>query len=165
MSFFRPEIFVFVFLMVSALSLFSWLSVTSYLRARRAERDAYYRNETVRRLTESQGAGAEAAIKLVREEDRLGAARRIESVRLGGLITAAIGIGIMLFFAFIDQEKETMRVGIAIGSIPILVGAALLLYAYVLAPKRAADGDFRLPGQPAAAGSASVLRYHERDDA
>ncbi len=163
MDIFRPEIMVFVFLMVAALSFFSWLSVGSYLNARRRERDAYYRNETVRRLTESQGAGADAAIGLLREDDRLRVARRIESIRLGGLITVAIGIGIMVFFSFIDQD--TRQVGVAIGSIPLLVGAALLLYVYVLAPKRASGGDFGLPGQPATAGSASALRYHERDDA
>ena len=62
---------VFVFLAVGAVALFSMISVAVWSGARQKEREAYYRNETVRRLTESAGAGADGAIALLREEDRL----------------------------------------------------------------------------------------------
>jgi hypothetical protein len=127
----RPETMVFVFLAVGAIALFSFLSVSSYVEARRKERDAYYKNETVRRLTESQGAGAEAAIGLLREEDRLWARRRLEGIKLGGLATMAAGIGLMIFLGVAVDDNHPL--GIAIGSIPFLVGAALLVYAYRLA--------------------------------
>ena len=67
----KPEVMVFVFLAVGAIALYSYLSINSYVNGRRKEREAYYKNETVRRLTESAGAGADAAIALLREEDRL----------------------------------------------------------------------------------------------
>jgi hypothetical protein len=127
----RPEIMVFVFLAVGAIALFSFLSVSSYVEARRKERDAYYKNETVRRLTESQGAGAEAAIALLREEDRLNARRRLEGIKLGGLATTAVGIGLMIFLGIAVEDNH--QLGIAIGVIPFLVGIALLVYAYRLA--------------------------------
>jgi hypothetical protein len=122
--------------MVASVCLFSFLSIVSFVRGRRQEREAYYRNETVRRLTESQGAGAEAAIGLMREEDRLQGQRRVEGIKLGGLATVAVGLGLMLFFGLINHD--TREVGVALGSVPLLVGASLLLYAYRLAPKQPA---------------------------
>jgi hypothetical protein len=133
MEFARPEVMVFVFLAVSAIALFSFLSVNSYIDGRRKERDAYYKNETVRRLTESQGAGADAAISLLREEDRLHARRRIEAVKLGGLVTTAVGLGVMVFLGIADSDNHL--IGVTIGMIPSLVGLALLLYAYRFAPR------------------------------
>ena len=126
----RPEIMVFVFLAVGAIALYSFLSVNAYVNGRRKEREAYYKNETVRRLTESQGAGAEAAIALLREEDRLQAGRRLEGVKLGGLATTAVGIGLMIFLGIAVEDNH--QLGIAIGVIPFLVGVALLVYAYRL---------------------------------
>jgi hypothetical protein len=133
MEFLRPEILVFVFLIFASISFFSYLSIMAFVNGRRKERDAYYRNETVRRLTESQGAGAGAAIEVIREEDRLQIRRRVESIKLGGLVTVAVGLGVMVFFAFVNHD--TREIGVSLGSVPLLVGASLLLYAYVLAPK------------------------------
>ncbi len=129
----RPEVMVFVFLAVGAVALFSFLSVNSYIQARRRERDAYYKNETVRRLTESQGAGADAAIALMREEDRLWTIRRLEGTKLGGLITTAVGIGLMIFIGIANDDNHL--IGVAIGIVPLMVGLAMLLYAYRLSPR------------------------------
>lgn len=127
----RPEVMVFVFLAVGAIALYSFLSINSYVNGRRKEREAYYKNETVRRLTESQGAGAEAAIALLREEDRLYAGRRLESIKLGGFATTAVGIGLMIFLGIAVEDNH--QLGVAIGVIPFMVGLALLVYAYRLA--------------------------------
>jgi len=135
MEFFRPEIFFFVFLIIASISFFSYLSIMAFVNGRRKERDAYYRNETVRRLTDSQGAGAAAVIEVIREEDRLQIRRRVESIKLGGLVTVAIGLGLIVFFFFVDHD--TREIGVSLGSVPLLVGASLLLYAYALAPKHA----------------------------
>ena len=97
----KPEVMVFVFLAVGAIALYSYLSINSYVNGRRKEREAYYKNETVRRLTESAGAGADAAIALLREEDRLQTRRRLEGTKLGGLITTAVGIG----FSFLHRSS------------------------------------------------------------
>lgn len=136
MEFVRPEIMVFVFLIVASIAFFSYLSIMAFVNGRRKERDAYYRNETVRRLTESQGAGAAATIDVLREEDRLQIRRRVESIKLSGLVTVAIGLGLMVFFFFVDHD--TREIGVSLGSVPLLVGASLLLYVYALAPKQPA---------------------------
>ena len=87
----------------------------------------------MRRLTESQGAGADAAIALMREEDRLWTIRRLEGTKLGGLITTAVGIGLMIFLGIANDDNHL--IGVAIGIVPLMVGLALLLYAYRLSPK------------------------------
>lgn len=133
MDFARPDVMVFVFLAVGAIALYSYLSINSFVHGRRKEREAYYRNETVRRLTESQGAGADAAIALMREEDRLWTIRRLEGTKLGGLITTGVGIGLMIFLGIANDNNHL--IGVAIGIVPLMVGLALLLYAYRLSPK------------------------------
>jgi hypothetical protein len=133
MEFARPEVMVFVFLAVASIALYSYLSINSYVNGRRKEREAYYKNETVRRLTESQGAGADAAIALLREEDRLQTRRRLEGTKLGGLITTAVGLGLMIFLGIANDESHL--IGVAIGVVPLMVGMALLIYAYRLAPR------------------------------
>lgn len=133
MDFARPEIMVFVFLAIASVALFSFLSVHSYIAGRRREREAYYKNETVRRLTESQGAGAGAAVELMHQEEAISIRRRLEGLKLGGLITSAVGIGFMIFlYAVNDADGHKVAL---IGLIPLLVGVALLVYVYGLATK------------------------------
>ncbi|HEY3989903.1 MAG TPA: hypothetical protein VGM02_11430 [Acidobacteriaceae bacterium] len=133
MDYARPEVMVFVFLGIAAIALYSYLSINSYVNGRRKEREAYYKNETVRRLTESAGAGADAAIALLREEDHLQMRRRLEGTKIGGLITTAAGLGTMIFLSIANDDNHLLGVGI--GAIPFLIGLALLLYAYRLAPR------------------------------
>jgi hypothetical protein len=133
MDYAKPEVMVFVFLAVASIALYSYLSINSYVNGRRKEREAYYRTETVRRLTESAGAGADGAIALLREEDRLQMRRRLEGTKLGGLITTAVGIGLMIFLGIANDDSHL--IGVAIGVVPLMVGIALLVYAYRLAPK------------------------------
>jgi hypothetical protein len=134
MDYAKPEVMVFVFLAVASIALYSYLSIHSYVNGRRKEREAYYKNETVRRLTESQGAGADGAIALLREEDRLQGLRRLEGIKLGGMITTAVGIGLMIFLGIANDDNHL--IGVAIGIVPMMVGIALLIYAYRLAPKQ-----------------------------
>ena len=131
MDIFRPEIMVFLFLIVAAIALFSYLSVSKYIDGRRKEREAYYRSETMRRMAETQGAGAAAAIELLREEEAITARKRLEGLKLGGLITSSIGIGLMIFLFFADDSRP--HVAFLCGLIPLLVGVALLAYVYSLA--------------------------------
>jgi hypothetical protein len=133
MDYAKPEVMIFVFLAVASIALYSYLSVHSYVNGRRKEREAYYKNETVRRLTESQGAGADAAIALLREEDRLQTRRRLEGTKLGGLITTGVGLGLMIFLGIANDDSHL--IGVAIGVVPLMVGLALLIYAYRLAPR------------------------------
>jgi hypothetical protein len=129
---------------VAMISVFSWLSVAGWADARRREREAFYKNETLKKAAEGQGPGATATIEYFREQDknaaqrqlekqRNSALRRSEGLKLGGLINVAIGIGLSVFLHELlrNHNQEIYLVGL----IPLLIGVALLVYAYFLAPK------------------------------
>jgi hypothetical protein len=121
-----------LFLSVAAVAVFSFIGVAAWSDSRRKEREAYYRSETLKKLAEAQGTGASSAVELVKEEERIALRRRLEGQKLGGLITVAVGIGLMVFLKAVDHENPAFLVGL----IPLLVGAALLAYSYVLGPKK-----------------------------
>jgi hypothetical protein len=120
---------------VGSIALFSFLAVASWSDARRKEREAYYRSETLKKIAESSGEGAKAAIELMREQQGTSVQRRLEGMKLGGLVTAAVGLGVMVLLRGIANEDGPVYLA---GLIPLLIGLALLAYAFVLAPKEVA---------------------------
>ena len=129
---------LFMFLSVGSIALFSFIAVASWADARRREREAYYKSETLKKISEAQGAGASSAVEFLREEslrraeEKKHAERhRREGIKLGGLVTAAVGIGLMIFLQAIERDEPVYLVGL----IPLLIGVALLAYSYLLAPK------------------------------
>lgn len=120
---------------VGSIALFSFLGVASWSEARRKEREAYYRGETLKKIAEASSEGAKSALELLHEQDRIVARRRLEGVKLGGLITSAVGIGVMVFLRAMERFEPVYLAGV----IPLLVGLALLGYAFGLAPKDAVN--------------------------
>jgi hypothetical protein len=116
---------------VGSIALFSFLAVASWSDARRREREAYYKNETLKKIAESSGEGARAAIELLREQEKSTVKRRLEGMKLGGLITAVVGIGVMVLLHGLEHDEPVYLAGL----IPLLIGVALLTYAFLLAPK------------------------------
>jgi hypothetical protein len=119
---------------VGSIALFTFLSVATFTESRRREREAYYKSETLKKIAESSGEGAKGAIELMREQQVSSAKRRIEGMKLGGLITAVVGIGVMILLRGLVTDEPVYLSGV----IPLLIGLALLTYAFLLAPK---DGD------------------------
>jgi hypothetical protein len=90
------------------------------------------RDPCLKKLAESQGTGANTALEIMREEDRISRRRMRDGLKLGSLVTTAVGIALMVFFRAVAHEEP----GVAfVGLIPLLVGVALFLHAYVLGPK------------------------------
>ncbi|UCF32419.1 MAG: hypothetical protein JSV78_08780 [Phycisphaerales bacterium] len=114
------------------LAFFSWLAVVGWAIQRRKEREAFYRHETEKRLLEQGDASAEQFLQLRREEERTRWLRRREGLKVGGLITGAIGLGILLGLRFVDTGALSFS---AVGWIPLGIGLVLVLYAYVLYPE------------------------------
>ena len=118
---------------VSVICVFTFVSIASWADARRKEREAYYKSETLKKIAESQGQGATSALELMREEERIAVRKRREGQRMGGLIALAVGIALTPFLWVILDPGDK---GVAlVGLFPILIGVALLVYSYVLAPK------------------------------
>jgi hypothetical protein len=124
-------IFVFLFLSIASVALFSFVAVAVWATERRREREAYYKSETLRKIAESPAAGGGSALEFLREEEKIAAQRRQEGQRLGGLVTSGVGLGLMSFIRAVDHRDAAYFVGL----IPLLIGAALLIYSYFLAPK------------------------------
>ena len=128
---------LFLFLSVASIALFSFVAVAAWSDARRREREAYYKSETLKKIAEA-GPGASSAIEFLREEairraerEKNAARRQREGIKLGGLVTTAVGIALMIFLRAIERDEPVYLVGL----IPGLIGVALLAHGYLLAPK------------------------------
>ncbi len=117
---------------VGSIALFSFLAVAAWSDARRKEREEYYRSETLKKIAESSGEGAKAAIELLREQNKNVTRRRLEGMKLGGLITAVVGIGVMVLLHGLEHEEPVYLAGL----IPLLIGVACWCTRSSLRPKR-----------------------------
>jgi hypothetical protein len=116
---------------------FTFASVSAWAKQRRKEREAFYRGEVLKKLTDSTGTQAQQIIEMLREQDRSAERQGREKRKLAGLILTGTGIGLIGMFSLVTPNQNHEW---AIGLIPLLIGLAMLLYAYVLAP-RTPDGN------------------------
>ncbi len=112
-----------IFLPVTMIAVFAFTSVASWADARRREREAFYRSETLKKIAESSGAGGAAALEVLREEDRNALRKQRDAQRLGGFINIGVGIGLMVFLHGIADSSAYL-----IGLIPFFVGLALFAH-------------------------------------
>lgn len=119
-----------MFLSIGAVSLFVvFIPTLHWIDSRRKEREAFYKAETLRRITESSADGAKAAAEMLREEARREAIKTREGVKIGGLINIGVGLGLIIFLrALLGQHSAYLC-----GLIPGLIGVAMLIYVYFLA--------------------------------
>src|SRR5262245_50314987 len=115
-----------LFLLVTVVILFSFIAVVVWSVSRRAEREAYYKSEMIKKIAELQGAGVNSAIEVMREQERNEARHRRDRLRLGGLITCAVGLGTMIFLMSNVPSSAFM-----VAIIPLLVGLVLLGYSFI----------------------------------
>lgn len=129
----RFGVLIFMFLTISAVALFVvFLPLVTFFDSRRKEREAFYRAETLRRIAESSGEGAKAAMELFREEERLTARKRIEGLKVGGLVNIGVGLALTIFLRSMIGGGHASPY--LCGLIPVFVGVALLAYALFMAP-------------------------------
>jgi hypothetical protein len=112
--------------------LFSWFSISVWVDGRKKEREAFYKSETLRRITETSGEGAKVAMDLLREESRMERIKKREGLKIGGLICLAVGLGTVIFLH--AMTKTDPGAPYLVGLIPGLIGVALLVYVFFMAP-------------------------------
>ncbi len=115
---------------VGGVALFTFLAVAHWAEERRREREAYYRSEVLKKLAESPGAAAQEVLGVLREEDRRAQRARREKLKVAGLVTSAVGAGVMGFLYAVEPQKVAWTAGL----IPLLIGLALLAYVFLMAP-------------------------------
>ncbi len=94
------------FLAVGAVALFGiFIPVTSWIDSRRKEREAYYKAETIRRVAEATGDGANAAVQLLREQERIRRINAREGLKIGGLINVGVGLGLVIFLSHLNGSS------------------------------------------------------------
>ncbi|MCP3980127.1 MAG: hypothetical protein GY716_12550 [bacterium] len=118
-----------LFISVGALALFTFLAVAAYSENRTKERTEFHRAETLRKVAEQTGEGAEKVLEVIREEERIAQRKRHEGLKLGGLITTMVGLGLGIFLYTMAREAFT------VAAIPLLIGLAMLVYVVLLAPQ------------------------------
>jgi hypothetical protein len=126
----EANVAVFVWLSIGSIALFTFLGVATWTGTRARERELYYKNDLLKKIAESPEAGGAAALQYQREQHRLAQERQRGGLQLGGLITAAVGVGLMIFLLVMVHRPVFF-----VGLIPLLIGAVLFIY-----------GRFMLPG-------------------
>lgn len=129
---------------VALIAVFTFVSVATWSENRRREREAYYRHETYRKLMEHSGDASRQILQLMRQEEIQQQRKRIEGLKLGGLITLAVGGGIMVFLRFFEPIEGVYLVGL----IPLLIGLVLAIYGFLLAPRPTDPGSTELRAKP-----------------
>ena len=112
--------------------IFSFTSFASWAGERTKERKAFYRNELLKKLAESPSEQTQQILERLREEERETERRRREGMKLGGLIWSVVGVGLIVLLTAVTPPHTGAW---AIGMVPLLIGLALQVYVYRLAPR------------------------------
>jgi len=97
----------------------------------RKEREAFYKAETMRRIAEAPGEGSNAALQLLREQERIKAIKSREGLKMGGIINVGVGAGLLIFLRALIGTNEPVYL---CGLLPLFIGAAMIVYVYLMAP-------------------------------
>lgn len=85
----------------------------------------------LKKLADSSGEGAKQAFEFLREQKRIEARKRREGLKMGGLVTTAVGAALLVV------PKGSLPKGpvLLAGLIPLFIGIAMLVYVYAMASK------------------------------
>jgi hypothetical protein len=100
-----------------------------WIGSQRKEREAFYKAETVRRLTEASPEGAKAVVEMLREQDRIERAKKHEGMKIGGLVNIAVGLALIVFLKMMIPYQAAYLCGL----IPGFIGVAFLVYVFFMA--------------------------------
>jgi hypothetical protein len=120
------------FLSIGAVSLFGvFIPLVTWIDRRAKEREAYYQAETFRRMAESSGEGAKAAMEMMREQGRQKQIKILEGMKIGGVINVGVGVALIIFLrTLLGGASDSPWL---CGLIPGMVGVAMLVYVFALA--------------------------------
>jgi hypothetical protein len=106
---------------VASTAFFTFISFIIWIDGRQREREAHYRDEMTRKIAEAGDSGP--ILEYVRANARADAEQVRLKVRVSGLITIAVGGGLMIF---LHQIAPATAIYLA-GLIPLFIGIVLLI--------------------------------------
>jgi len=128
---------VMLFVSIGTVALFTFISIASWSNARRREREAFYKTEMLKKLTESEGPGTASVLEVLREQQRNADLNRRHGLRIGGLVTFAVGAGLMIFLRALLPGTPIYLCGL----MPVLIGVALYAASLLPSPKEWTKGN------------------------
>ena len=118
---------IFLFLSITIISTFGFISIAVWTGMRHQERKDFYRGEMLKKLAEGgQGAVVEYLREEERQQDRRRAeqrAREREGLRLAGLILVAVGGAMIIAMYYVIREIPVYLFGL----IPLAIGLVFLV--------------------------------------
>lgn len=124
---------------VVMICVFTFLSIVAWAERYTKEREAFYRADLLKKLADASTEGAQQVLGMIREEAEKAERKRLDGMRLGGLINVAVGIGLTIMLGLLERGGWLW----SIGMIPFLIGAALLLHVHVILPRTPRVGAHR----------------------
>ena len=117
------------FLSISTVALFAvFIPLVTYINNRKEEREAFYKAETLRRIAEAPPGSSIATLEFMREQNRISRLKAREGLKIGGLINVGVGVALVIFLRALVGPQIALC-----GLIPAFVGAAMLIYVFLLA--------------------------------
>lgn len=119
----------FIFFLVLIVAILTFVVALVSLANRRKERETFYLNETIKKLTETPGS---SIAEFLHAHDLLRRRRLREGMTVGGLVGVLGAVGLMIFLYAISKVGEPVWL---VGLIPMLACTGLLVYALLISPR------------------------------
>jgi hypothetical protein len=109
---------------VGSIGLFAFLAVESWANSRRKEREAFFRHELLKKLSENPSDESQRVLDVMRQEQIDRQERQRNGIKLGGWITLGTGVGLGVMLSQLAPGGVW-----AVGALPALIGLAMVLHA------------------------------------
>jgi len=113
---------------IALVAVFTFVSVAVWTDNRRKERESFYHHETLKKALDRPGEPSQSVLAEFRRaeirQDRL----RREGIRLGGMITFVVGVGMMILLRALVPDEPLYLAGL----IPLLIGLVLLVFSFMI---------------------------------
>jgi hypothetical protein len=120
---------LFLFLASTIVAVFAFLSIAVWVTTPSEERQARERLALLRTVAEQPGENATRVLEMLQEEDRRKAEKEkreeASGFILGGSLAAATGVGLSVMLLVMQKSAW------AVGLIPILIGAVLIVTGFL----------------------------------
>ena len=128
-----------VVIVTAVICVFGMISVVVWAENRRKERESFHQHQTYQKMLDS-GSSADTLVAFIQDQEdrqrRDQEREKIRGLRMGGVITTAVGVALTAFLFFIAPEEPVYLVGL----VPLGVGLVLCYFGFSASP---ADGASR----------------------